>query len=528
MTSVPADQTGSGFDILEKGLKQGALGLLSSTVIALASVAPAYSLAATIGFVVISVGLQAPVIMVLAFIPMYCVAVGYRELNEAEPDAGTTFTWAARTFGPRTGWMGGWAIVAADVVVMANLAAIAGSYFFLLFNAPGVAASTFWPTVVGVGWIVLMTWICYIGIEISARVQYALLGIELSVLGLFSVIALVRVYTGHAPATSLHPSLTWFNPFGIPSFGALATGTLLAVFIYWGFDTAVSVNEETKDARKTPGRAAVTATLVLLVVYVLVTTAAQAFGGIGSKGIGLANPGNADDVFSVLGTAVFGRSPVGSFAVHLLILMVLSSAAASTLTTILPTARTTLSMAVHKAIPAKFARVSERHMTPTWSTVGMGLASIVFYVGLTLISGNVLADSIASLGLLIAFYYGMTGFTAPVFYRHTLTKSVRHFFMRGVIPTVGGLLLLAAFLQAAHDYWLIGPNADSTTSWTMPFPPHWAIGGIFLTGIGALVLGVVLMIVTWVAMPPYFRGETLPKRTAEQMADYVVPEELRE
>jgi amino acid transporter len=214
--------------------------------------------------------------------------------------------------------------------------------------------------------------------------------------------------------------------------------------------------------------------------------------------------------------------------VHLLILMVLSSAAASTLTTILPTARTTLSMAVHKAIPAKFARVSERHMTPTWSTVGMGVASIVFYVGLTLISGNVLADSIASLGLLIAFYYGMTGFTAPVFYRHTLTKSVRHFLTRGVIPSFGGLLLLVAFLQAAHDYWLVGPNADSTTSWKMPFPPHWEIGGIFLTGIGALALGVVLMIVTWVAMPPYFRGETLPKRTAEQMADYVVPEELRE
>jgi amino acid transporter len=83
--------------------------------------------------------------MILAFIPMYCVAVGYRELNEAEPDAGTTFTWAARTFGPRTGWIGGWAIVAADVVVMANLAAIAGSYFFLLFNADGVAGQCSGP-----------------------------------------------------------------------------------------------------------------------------------------------------------------------------------------------------------------------------------------------------------------------------------------------------------------------------------------------------------------------------------------------
>ena len=65
MATVPTGQAESGFDILEKGLKPGALGLLSSTVIALASVAPAYSLAATIGFVVISVGLQAPVIMVL-------------------------------------------------------------------------------------------------------------------------------------------------------------------------------------------------------------------------------------------------------------------------------------------------------------------------------------------------------------------------------------------------------------------------------------------------------------------------------
>ena len=527
MTTAHGDQATSGYDILEKGLKPGALGLLSSTVIALASVAPAYSLAATIGFVVITVGLQAPVIMILAFIPMYCVAVGYRELNQIEPDAGTTFTWAARTFGPRTGWMGGWGIVAADVIVMANLAAIAGSYFFLLFNADGVAAQTFWPTVVGVGWIVLMTYICYIGIEISARVQYALLAVELAVLAMFSLVALFKVYTDNAVAgVSLHPALSWFNPFDIKSSSALATGLLLAVFIYWGFDTAVSINEETKDARRTPGRAAVIATVVLLIVYVLVTVATQAFAGDGTKGIGLGNPNNADDVFSVLGRAVFGDSAFGTFAVHLLILMVLSSAAASTLTTILPTARTTLSMGVHKAIPDKFARVSARYMTPTWSTIGMGLASIAFYVLLTAVSTDVLGDTIASIGLLIAFYYGMTGFTAPVFFRRVLTRSPKDFIERGLIPFLGGLILLGAFLQAVHDYWLVGPDADSTTSWRMPFPPHWEIGGIFLTGVGALLLGVVLMLITWAVMPPFFRGQTLPKRTAEEMADYVVPEEL--
>src|SRR4051794_30312134 len=91
---------------VDKGLKRGTVGLLSSIVIGTASTAPAYSLAATLGFVVIAVGVKAPSMMLLAFIPMYFIAVGYSELNKREPDCGTTFTWAARAFGPRTGWLG--------------------------------------------------------------------------------------------------------------------------------------------------------------------------------------------------------------------------------------------------------------------------------------------------------------------------------------------------------------------------------------------------------------------------------------
>ena len=210
--------------------------------------------------------------------------------------------------------------------------------------------------------------------------QYALLGVEMFMLVVLSVVALVRVWTGHAAATSISPSWSWFNPFQVPSLSALADGVLLAVFIYWGWDTAVSVNEETGDKAHTPGRAAVLSTLLLLAIYSMVTVAAQAYSGIGSKGIGLGNPDNAGDVLSVLGHAVFGSSIIGAGLTKLLILMVLSSAAASTLTTILPTARTTLSMAVFRAIPANFKRIHPRHLTPTWSTVGMGLASVAFYV----------------------------------------------------------------------------------------------------------------------------------------------------
>src|SRR5215471_16130939 len=168
--------------VVEKGLKGGALGLLSSVVVGVASTAPAYSLAATLGFVVIAInGLGAPIITILAFVPMLLISFAYKELNYADPDCGTTFTWGARAFGPKTGWFGGWGIVAADILVMASLAQIAGQYVFLLFGANGIGenpAST-WVLLVGILWIVVMTTICYIGIEISANSQKVLLGIEL-------------------------------------------------------------------------------------------------------------------------------------------------------------------------------------------------------------------------------------------------------------------------------------------------------------------------------------------------------------
>jgi len=503
---APPAQPPSGVGATDKGLKKGALGLFSSVVIGLASTAPAYSLAATLGVIVGIVGFQSPTVIILAFVPMLLIAYGYKELNRADPDCGTTFTWASRAFGPHTGWLGGWGIIAADIIVMANLAQIAGAYGFQLVGADGLANSTVWVTVAGVVWIAVMTLICYVGIEISANIQKVLLTIEVVMLFVLAITALVKVYGGTAPGVSSEVGWEWFNPFKIDSLDALTTSMLAGIFIYWGWDTAVSVNEETTDRSRTPGRAAVMSTVVLLLVYSVVTVAAQAFAGVGDKGIGLGNPDNSGDVLSSLGSEVFGAGGWGSFATKLLILMVLTSASASTQTTILPTARTTLSMAAFKAVPDRFARIHPRFLTPTWSTMGMGLTSIAFYVVLTRVSENVLADSIGSVGLMIAFYYGLTGFACVWFYRKVLTRSLRDLWVKGIMPGVGGLLLLYFFVNACRVY----SAADyGSTSWTLPVAPHWHLGGVFVTGIGALLIGGVLMLVYQVVRPGFFRKETI-------------------
>ncbi len=505
----------------EKGLKSGALNLLSSTVIGVASTAPAYSLAATLGFVVAAIGLQSPVVTLIAFIPMLCIAYGYKELNNADPDCGTTFTWATRAFGPKTGWAGGWGIIAADVLVMASLAQIAGQYVFLLFNANsiGMDPSSGWVLLVGILWIVAMTAICYVGIEVSANFQKALLGIELTMLVILSVVALVKVGNGTAPIGHLTPSLSWFNPFKVPSPSHFINGVLLMLFIYWGWDTTVSVNEETADPKTVPGQAAVLSTVVLLVTYVLVVLAAQSYAGVGTTGIGLGNPSNQGDVLSVLGHSVFGTSGFGNVLSHLLLLMVLSSAAASTQTTILPTARTTLAMSVYKAIPSAFSRIHKRFLTPTVSTVLMGLISAILYVILNYISaGSVIADAVSALGVMIAFYYGLTGFSCAWYYRSTLGDSPRNLWLRGILPVLGGIMLFAALGYNLYFYWGTG---NSFTSWQMQFWPHWDIGGVFLIDFITLVIGVVLMVAYASVRPAFFRGEVLTRDTAT-----LVPEDL--
>jgi amino acid transporter len=274
------------------------------------------------------------------------------------------------------------------------------------------------------------------------------------------------------------------------------------------------VNEETADPHRTPGRAAVLSTLILLATYVLVIVSVQAFAGIGNKGVGLGNPNNQNDVLSVLGHAVFGTATFGNILFHLLLLMVLSSAAASTQTTILPTARTVLAMGVYKAVPKVFAKTHRKFLTPTWSTVLFGLVSIGIYLALNFVSaGTVIADSVSALGVMIAFYYGLTGFESVWYFRSSLSESSRNLWFRGILPLIGALMLWGAmFYSLWYDY---QPN----NSYTNPININGhKIGTIFVIDFVTIVVGIVLYVAYRLSgqggvAPPFFTGAVLNKDT---------------
>jgi amino acid transporter len=470
--------------VMDKGLKKGAIGYLSNIVIGVASTAPAYSLATTLGFIVVvkGVGVHAPAVLLVAFLPMLLVASAYKYFNRADPDAGTTFAWTTRAFGPSTGWLNGWAIFLADVIVMASLADIAAIYTFKLFGFSELGETKAAIIIAAVLWIAIMTWICYRGIELSARIQQVLLGMEVVILGVFAVVAFVKVFGSHPPSGSIKPSLSWINPFAM-NFGDLVVALLLAVFIYWGWDSGVAVNEESEDPAEGPGKAAVISTVLLVLIYVVVSAAAQSFHGVGF----LSNEANQEDILSALGSGVLGE-PLNK----LLIIAVLTSASASTQTTILPTARTTLSMAHWKAVTSLLARVHKRYLTPTVSTLGFGLLSIAITIALLLLSESVLADSLTAIGFPICFYYGFTGVACAWYYRRDLSESVRNLLLLGIGPIIGGLILFGVGIKAAFYY---GHKANVESKPILGITlPLWM-------GIGGMILGAIIMLVS----RPYFK-----------------------
>lgn len=460
-----------------KGLKQDAIGFVDALVIGLASTAPAYSLAAVIGLIVVDAGVQAPAVLIASFIPMFFIAAAFYYMNRADPDCGTTFSWVTRTLGPYVGWMGGWAITMTGVLVVGSLADVAARYAFLLVGWDAAAESKWAVIAFAVFLIAVMTWVCVVGTEASASLQRVLIFGQVIGLLLFAVVALVKVFTDGAPPTSVDPSLSWLSPFAVDSFSVLVVGMLTGVFIYWGWESAVNLTEETRDSSSAPGLAGVFSTVILLVTYIVTTVAVVAYAGPGL----LEEFADDEGIFSTLAADVLG-SPLDK----LVVLAILTSALASTQTTILPASRTTLSMARADAMPAAFGKIHPRFYTPHVSTIVIGVVATVWYVGVSAFSENFLFDTLTALALMIAFYYALTGVACVIHYRRELTRSARNLLFIGVAPLIGAVVLGYLWIKATIDY------ADPETSYTGS--AVFGIGLPTVIGIGFLLLGVVLMV----------------------------------
>ncbi|MEU3949682.1 APC family permease [Streptomyces sp. NPDC029526] len=471
-----------------EGLKANAIGFVDALVIGLNATSPAYSLAAVIGPVVALVGIYAPGVLFASFVPMLLIASAFYYLNRVDQDCGTTFSWVTRAMGPWTGWLGGWAIAMTGVLVVGSLADVAVTFALLAFGLDSWVENDFVRQLLTVLLILLMTAVCVIGTEVSARVQNALILAQVACLLAFAVVALYRVYAGTGSLESTRPAVRWLDPFGAG--GASLTGALLlGVFIYWGWESAVNLTEEVRHSASAPGRAAVWSTVILLLTYVSVAYAVVAYAG---PAFLAENAEEEEFIFALLADEAMGGWD------WVVLLAVSTSGIASTQTTIIPASRTALSMARRRALPASFAHIHPRFRTPDVSTWWVAGIAIAWYLVVNQISSNALFDSLTALSLLIAFYYALTGIACAVYYRRHLTESLRNFLFIGLGPVVGAGLLTWLLVESVAD--MSDPtNSYSGVSW-------FGLGPPLVIGIGISLAGVVLMVV-WRFLAPAFWSE---------------------
>ena len=458
----------------DKGLKKNAIGFWDGLSIGLASTAPAYSLAAVIGAIVVATGIHSPGVLLLSFVPMFFIAAAFYWMNRVDTDCGTTFSWVTRALGPYWGFMGGWAICTTGILVVGSLADVSAFYLYDLLGLDELKKDRAAVVGLAVVMIIVMTTICVIGTEISARLQRVLTLGQVGILMLFAVVAFIRLAIGDAPPASIDPEPNWLSPFGV-EYSAILSGVLLAVFIYWGWESAVNLSEESEDSSRAPGLAGLASTLILLVTYIAVAVALVATAG-------LDRVAKFDDNAGVLGKVA--EDVLGPLA-FLVVVAVIVSGISSAQTTILPGSRTSLSMAATGALPKVFARIHPRFLTPDFGTITVGALGVIWYVGASIVSENFLYDSLSALSLMIAFYYGLTGIACAIYWRKELLHSVKNLLFIGIAPLIGAGMLGYLLVESARQLADPGDSYSGDSIFGLGIPLAIAL---FFTGLGVIVM----------------------------------------
>lgn len=485
-------------DLKSKGLKKGSVSLIGAVAIGLAATAPAYSLTGALGHGAAEAGYQLPVVFIIAVVPMFFVALAYKHLTDAAPDAGTVFTWGTKAIAPQVGWIGGYALLLSSVLAGVGAAGITVN---AVTTALGIEDASNWlQLAIAAAFIVFTTWLVGRGAEESSRTTLLLTVIQYGGLILFAAILVINVLRAEKNPTAEPFSWDWFNPFAIDSFAALLGGFLVAVFIFWGFDASLSMSEETSGTPGQSGKSGVTAIVITVITYVVIGVAALAFAGIDpTSDTSLTNEANIDDVFASLARAAVG--PQGAVAAALIIGL---SAFSATLSTVMSTVRSVLSMATYKALPDRFASVDQVVQTPKFATWFIGLTTLAIYGGLTLVSDSIVEDCVYSVGIAIITYYSVVAVSSVLYFRDTAFGSWRTAFGQVILPGIAALILIPVGIIEAYQ--MAQPdNSGASLA---------GVGVVFIIGVASLLFGVLLMALWNLKSPAFFRGETLrPERT---------------
>ncbi|HET9393709.1 MAG TPA: APC family permease [Candidatus Rubrimentiphilum sp.] len=397
------------------------------SVLSSASMAPAYSLASTMGPMIVAAGTFAPLSLVTVSAIMLCIAIGFAQLSRVAPNAGSSYSWIRMAFGSYVGAYGAWLLILSNVFATMATAVPAGIYTLDLL-APQRAQNPIWDAAVGAAWIAGSAVLLYAGVRPTTIVTMAALALEIGVIAVAAIVALFSPHTG-AP----HPA----SPGDVKALAFSSLGFIyamtLGVWMSDGWELSAATSEEVAKDPRASGHGGITGLLVTTAVLAL---AMFAFGHLGTLRGFTANQADAMRYVSDLLGAPAWR-PV-------ILTTVLVSTSSALWTTLLYLSRSVFAMGRDGVLPRVLGTLDKRD-EPFWSLVAVALfvACLELLTGLSPTAAAqltlVLNGSSLFLGLLFVF---------------TAAAAVRTFWSQpsfrwtGVVIPAAGMAALALVLGA--------------------------------------------------------------------------------
>jgi amino acid transporter len=453
-------------------LEPDAIGVAQDTIIGMANTGPTVSVGFTLAALALAAAYAGGLILILTAIPMLIIANAYRRLNMWNANCGASFEWVGRAINPYLGFMTGWLMITGTLIGSLTPVTVLGPNVLAVFGADSTSK---WPNI-GIATVIclIVLLIAIIGIRPTARFQVAIAAVEYVILIGFSVAGLIWVLNHHAgsyPITS-----HWFTLNGIGGKGDLAAGFLIAVFMFTGWDGTVYVNEEVTHRRTNPGKAAMFAVMIVLVIFFLAQVGLQ---GVVSPAKLQANGASAVTyVATAMGGTGWGKVMALALALSVI---------AATGTGIVLGARILYGMAGHRVFPAFLGNVSPKYQTPIAASVVSGLFLVVITWIYLLANSvqNAFNDVLDVTGILYAAFYVLTAAAAMTYYRRRITSSVWNLLTLGILPLAAIVFLV----------WMIVRNLQVGLS----AASRWSL-------IIVVVVGIVLMLIARFGMrSPFFQ-----------------------
>ncbi len=462
----------------ERAPDRRAFGLGDALVLGLSGSGPAQTLAVSLAGLVAASHYGGALPVLICFLPMLGIALGYQRLNRWDPNAGATYTWVARTFHPYLGFLAGWMILLYYTLGTSSLTIPAGTYTLELL-APSLVDRPLAVALAGGGWNIIVTLLALKGLKVAARFEWTIVLFQYAVLLTLAIAGLLALAHG---ATSAAFSWHWFSSEALGGMRGLMGGLVIACFMYSGWDAAIYINEESADRANAPGHAAIASVVILALCY---ATCVLGYQAVLPADVLEAHAGNA---LAVLGPALLGK-PWDT----IVSLAVLTGTLATLQAAIISAARVGFAMARDRVMPGVFRRV-EAHTGNPWAAT-----TIVSLVNLALLAlalstndvGRALANVASSLGLIAIIFYGLTGAAAVWQGRRQLHRSAGDLLLGGLLPGLGALFMA----------WVA---VESVISGATTAP-------VLLYGLGSIALGAaVALVLHLIARVPFFCSAPRP------------------